>query len=210
MPYFVNTFRIPKPGKFTAVAKGTEGSLKATGKFGFVSIPVAPRMPTAQSLAVIGTVTGFETLDDVDAFVDALVADDYAGFAARDDLSAMCDHFNWSVSRIESPTVETPEGFVAKIISRSSVVSKPGRGPELVDFLLEWREEIDMPIKPIISVSLGGVAGMVRVSALTESLQAVEDFGRQTVASPRYGKLVELTDGSTIRSVARITYINQP
>ena len=81
MPYFINTFRIPKPGKFTAVAKGTEESLKATGKFGFVSIPVAPRMPTAQSLAVVGTVTGFETLDDVDVFVDALVADDLAGFA---------------------------------------------------------------------------------------------------------------------------------
>ncbi len=90
------------------------------------------------------------------------------------------------------------------------MVAKPGRGPALVDFLLEWREELDMPIKPIISVSLGGVAGMVRVAVLTESLQAWEDFGRQVAASPRVAKLVEMTDGSTIRSVARITYINQP
>jgi len=210
MPYFLNTFRIPKAGQFTNVVKGVAESLKATGRGGFVNIPVAPRMPATQSMAVIGTVGGFETLDDVDAFFDGLLADDMAGFAARDELGAMCDQFNLSVSRILSPAWTLPEGFEAKIISRNTIVPKPGKGPELIELVLEWREELDFRGAGILSVSLGGQVGAIRVSHILESLQALEDLNGQIGASPRVQKLVELTSGPVMRGVGRITYINQP
>ena len=158
---------------------------------------------------VIGTVAGFETLDDVDALLDSLLADDMAGLAARDELGAMCDQSNHSVSRIMSPAWTLPEGFVPKIISRTVLVAKPGKGAELVEFLLEWVEEIDFRGAAIVSVPLGGQVGAVRVSQIVESLQALEDLQGQIAASPRAQKLVELSDPPIMRGVERIVYTNQ-
>ena len=210
MPYFINTYRVPKPGQFTAVVKGVEEALKATGQPGFVNIPVSPPMPVARSMGVVGTVGGFETLDDVDALIDSLLGDDMAGLAAREQLAAMCDQVNVSVSRIVSPPWTRPEGFVPKIISRSFVVAKPGKGPELTELLLEWREELDFRGNTIVSVPLGGQAGAVRVSHIVESLQALEDLRGQIAASPRVQKLVELINAPVMRGVGRITYMNRP
>ena len=210
MPYFLNTYRVPKAGQYTAVVKGVEESLKATGRGGFVNVPVSPRMPGAQSMSVIGTVAGFETLDDVDALVDGALADDMAGIAALDKLGAMCDHFNISVSRVLTPPLDLPDDFDAKIISRTQLAAKPGKGAELIEFLLEWIGELDFRGASILSVALGGQVGAVRYSQIVESLQALEDFNAQITASPRVEKLVELTSGGAIRGVGRITYINQP
>ena len=210
MPYFLNTLRIPKPGQYTAVVKGVEESLKALGRGGFVTIPVSPRMPGTQSMSVMATVGGLETLDDVDALFDGLLADDMAGFAARDELGAMCEHFNLMVSRNLSPAWTPPEGFEPKIVARTQVVAKPGKGPELIDFVLEYAEELDFRGRSVVSVALGGQVGAVRYSAIVESLQALEDLNGQIAASPRRQGLVELTTGSAMRSVGRITYLNQP
>ncbi len=210
MPYFINTFRVPKPGHFTAVARGVEQSLGATGWSGSISVPIAPRMPANGSLAIIGTVAGFETADDVDAIVDGLFPDNMAGLAARDPLVSMCDHFNWTTSRIISPAINPVDGFVPKIIGRTTLVAKPGAAAALLDLLLEWREELDMPAKPIVSVPLGGLAGSIRVSTITESLQAYEDFGAQIAADPRSQKLAELVTGPPLRGVGRISFNHQP
>jgi len=210
MQYFINTYRIPKPGQYTAVIKGVKESIKAVGRPGYVTIPVSGPMPWATSAAVGGTVGGFQTLDEVDALMDGLVADDMAGLAARDELSAMCDQVNNSVSRVVSPARTPLEGFVPKIVSRTFLTAKPGKARELTEFLLEWSEEIDIRGNTVVSVSLGGPVGSVRVSQIVESLQAVEDLGEQIATSPRVHQLTELISAPPIRGVVRITYLNQP
>ena len=210
MQYFINTYRIPKPGQSAAVIKGVEETLKAIGRPGYVTIPVSGPMPWATSAAVGGIVAGFQTLDEVDAFMDGLLADDMAGLAARDELSAMCERANLSVSRVLSPPWTPLEGFEAKIISRNILVAKPGKIAELLELLLEWGEELDFRGAGVVSVSLGGQLGAIRVSHIVESLQALEDLHGQIGASPRVQKLVELTNGPPVRSVDRITYITQP
>ena len=206
MPYFINTYRVPKPGQFTAVMKAVAESLKATGQPGLVNIPVSPTMPRNSSMAVIGTVAGFATLDEVDAFFDRLL-DDEGRLAGMDKVAAMCDQVNVSVSRVMSRASTPPEGFVPKIISRSFAVAKPGKGPELVELVLEWGEELG---NTIVSVPLGGQAGAVRVSQFVESLQALEDLQGQIAASPRVKQLVELINAPVTRGVGRITYMKQP
>ena len=210
MPYFISSYRIPKPGQSAAVIKGVEESIKAIGRPGYVTIPVSGPMPWATSAAVGGTVGGFQTLDEVDALMDGLVADDMAGLATWDELSAMCDQVNNSVSRIVSPAWTPLEGFVPKIVSRTFLTAKPGKARELTEFLLEWSEEIDIRGNTVVSVSLGGPVGSVRVSQIVESLQAVEDLGEQIATSPRVHQFTELISAPAIRSVARITYLNQP
>ena len=81
---------------------------------------------------------------------------------------------------------------------------------ELTEFLLERSEEIDIRGNTIVSVSLGGQISAIRVSRLVESLQALEDLNGQIGASPRVQQLTELISAPAIRSVARITYLNQP
>ena len=210
MPYFINTYRIPKPGQSAAVIKGVEESIKAIGRPGYVTIPVSGPMPWATSAAVGGTVAGFQTLDEVDALMDGLLADDMAGLAARDELSAMCDQVNNSVSRVVSPAWTPLEGFVPKIVSRTFLTAKPGKARELTEFLLEWREEINIRGNTVVSVPLGGPVGSVRVSQIVESLQALEDLGEQIAASSRVQQLTELISAPPIRGVVRITYLNQP
>ena len=62
MPYFISSYRIPKPGQSAAVIKGVEETLKAIGRPGYVTIPVSGPMPWATSAAVGGIVAGFQTL----------------------------------------------------------------------------------------------------------------------------------------------------
>ena len=210
MPYIINNYRIPKPGQYTNVVRGVAESLKAIGRAGFVNVPISPPMPNAQGMGVVSTLAGLDTLDDVDALFDSMLADDMAALAARDELSAMCERANLSVSRVLSPPWTPPEGFEAKIISRNIVVAIPGKARELLELLLEWGEELDFRGAGVVSVSLGGQLGAIRVSHIVESLQALEDLNGQIGASPRVQKLVELTNGPAVRAVGRITYINQP
>ena len=93
MPYFVNTYRVPKPGQNLAVADRVGENIKASGKPGFVSISISPPRPTAQGGGVVGTFAGFETLDDVDAFIDGVLARGGSN-AATETLNAMCDQVN--------------------------------------------------------------------------------------------------------------------
>jgi hypothetical protein len=103
-----------------------------------------------------------------------------------------------------------PDDFDGKIISRTQVLAKPGKAPELIELLLEWIEELDFRGASILSVALGGQVGAIRYSQIIESLQTLEDVNAQINASPRVEKLVELTNGAALRGVGRITYINQP
>ena len=130
--------------------------------------------------------------------------------AARDKISAICDQDNVSISRVVSPRWTPPEGFVPKIVQRNNMVAQPGNARELLEFLLEWRDELDFRGNTIVSVPLGGQAGAVRVTQIVESLQALEDLRGQIAASPRFPKLRDLINPSGGRGVGRITYRNQP
>ena len=124
MPYFINNYRIPKPGQYTNVVRGVAESLKAIGRAGFVNVPISPPMPYAQGMGGVSTLSGLDTLDDVDSLFDSMMADDMAALAARDELSAMCERANLSVSRVLSPPWTPLEGFEAKIISRNILSSE--------------------------------------------------------------------------------------
>ena len=68
MTYFINIYRVPKPGLFTDVVNGMAESLKATNRLGYINMHMSPQRPSTASSQSTGTVAGFETLDDVDAF----------------------------------------------------------------------------------------------------------------------------------------------
>ena len=117
--------------------------------------------------------------------------------------------------------VSSPRGSLGQKSGLISFGKSPGYGRfssnhrsiaarELTEFLLEWSEEIDIRGNTVVSVSLGGPVGSVRVSQIVESLQAVEDLGAQIATSPRVHQLTELISAPPIRGVVRITYLNQP
>ncbi len=210
MEYFINTYRVPKPGQFTDVVNGVAESLEATGRRGFVNIPMSPPSPSTQSSQIIGTVAGFETLDEVDAFFDELLADGMAGFSSRDTLSAKCDSFNISVSEILSPVQARSQVFNAKIVERATVSAKPGKEDELIEAMTEWATESVFPAVKAVSVMIGGERGLVRLTHIVESLQALDDLRQELRSSPQAQRMGELIDPPAMREVGRITYMSSP
>ena len=210
MAYFINTYRVPKPGLFTDVVSGMAESLKATNRLGYINMQMSPQRPSTENAQLTGTVAGFETLDDVDAFFDDLLANDMAGLSSRNSLASNCDSFNMSISELMTPMWTPPEGFNAKIVERASVSAKPGKEFELIDALTEWATGSDFPAGKFVSVMIGGERGLVRLTHIVESLQSLHDLRQELRASVAAKGIGELVDPPAMREVGRITFMNMP
>jgi hypothetical protein len=90
MPYFINTWRTPKHGHFKEVEKAAQESLKASGKFGNISVTFSSPRPTDSNLKVIGTIAGFETPSDVENFFNSIWEDENR-FANLEKINTLCD-----------------------------------------------------------------------------------------------------------------------
>ena len=120
MPYFLNTFRTPKLGKESEVVQAVRGSLEAIGGRGLVNVSMSsPNAPTTD-MRVVGTLV----LDDesaVDELLDLLFENDMEAVSSRSNISEMCSHENWSLSKVIASSGQIPEGFAPKYINRHFV-----------------------------------------------------------------------------------------
>ena len=117
MPYFVNTWRSPKPGHFMEVANAAREALQGTGKPGNVSTTISHPRPTERNMGVVGTIAGFPEIADVEEFFDAVLGDE-SRFASVEKANALCDHFNVSVSEVLHGPNTLPDNFNPKFIQR--------------------------------------------------------------------------------------------
>ena len=74
MPYFMNSFRTPKPGKVADVADLVQKSLEDLGVLGIVSVAVSPPTPHLESFKVTAALN-IENSEGVDALIDRIFDD---------------------------------------------------------------------------------------------------------------------------------------
>jgi hypothetical protein len=212
MPYFINTWRTPKAGRYMEVAKAAGEALKATGKPGFVNLTLSPPRPTDTSMRVIGTIGGFDTLTDIENFFDALLEDE-TRFASVEKVNILCNQSNVSVSKILNPSSTWPDGFTPKFVKRDFITPVGGALPELIDLLIDWSQEATSRIHWVISQTVRGLslAETLRVSHFSENLQTLEDFDSNDIMpNHRLKRFGELVASAPVRGTGRITYINRP
>ena len=205
MPYFLNTFRTPKLGKEAEVVRAVRGSLEAIGGRGMVNVSMSsPNAPTTD-MRVVGTLV----LDDesaVDELLDLLFENDMEAVSSRSNISEMCSHENWSLSKVIARSSEIPEGFAPKYINRHFVPLKRGKLSDAWDLLSEWGESIDHRYVYNVSVPLGGPVSMVRVTHILESFASMQELNEKVFSDPRQDKFQEMLSGSVVRSLGRVTY----
>ena len=178
MSYFTNFVRVPSAGKMGVVLEAITASLAATGRPGFITVPVSAAAPNNPRPGIISTLGGTATLDDIDAVQEALLQN--ATIMNRlDAIDAMCDRTHWTVSENLSGPLGTPSGYEPKVVGRTFMVAKPGKKQELVDALLGMRDKISSDVKPMLSTPLSGPVSAVRITYISTSLQDLEDQRRE-------------------------------
>jgi hypothetical protein len=178
MSYFTNFVRVPSAGKMGVVLEAITASLAATGRPGFITVPVSAAAPNNPRPGIISTIGGTATLDDIDAIQEALLQN--ATIMNRlDAIDAMCDRTHWTVSENLSGPLGTPSGYEPKVVGRTFMVAKPGKKQELVDALLGMRDKISSDVKPMLSTPLSGPISAVRITYISTSLQDLEDQRRE-------------------------------
>ena len=126
MSYFTNFVRVPSAGKMGVVLEAITASLAATGRPGFITVPVSAAAPNNPRPGIISTIGGTATLDDIDAIQEALLQN--ATIMNRlDAIDAMCDRTHWTVSENLSGPLGTPSGYEPKVVGRTFMVAKPGK-----------------------------------------------------------------------------------
>ena len=178
MSYFTNFVRVPSAGKRGVVLDAITASLAATGRPGFITVPVSAAAPNNPRPGIISTIGGTATLDDIDALQEALLQN--ATIMNRlDAIDAMCDRTHWTVSENLSGPLGTPSGYEPKVVGRTFMVAKLGKKQELVDALLGMRDKISSDVKPMLSTPLSGPISAVRITYISTSLQDLEDQRRE-------------------------------
>ena len=178
MSYFTNFVRVPSAGKMGVVLDAITASLAATGRPGFITVPVSAAAPNNPRPGIISTIGGTATLDDIDALQEALLQNATA-MNRLDAIDAMCDRTHWTVSENLSGPLGTPSGYEPKVVGRTFMVAKPGKKQELVDALLGMRDKISSDVKPMLSTPLSGPISAVRITYISTSLQDLEDQRRE-------------------------------
>ena len=126
MSYFTNFVRVPSAGKMGVVLDAITASLAATGRPGFITVPVSAAAPNNPRPGIISTIGGTATLDDIDALQEALLQN--ATVINRlDAIDAMCDRTHWTVSENLSGPLGTPSEYEPKVVGRTFVMAKPGK-----------------------------------------------------------------------------------
>ena len=205
MPYFMNTFRTPKPGKVADVADLVQKSLEDLGVPGIVSVAVSPPTPHLESFKVTAALN-IENSEGVDALIDRIFDDALTVMRDRTDISELCTQENLSFSRVMASSANIPDNFTPKFINRQFVPVKLGKLPETVELLSSWNADIDHPFAYNVSVPMGGPVSSVRITYIVESFTSLEALNEKVFSDPRINNLRELISGSAVRSLGRITY----
>ena len=206
MSYFTNFVRVPSAGKMGVVLDAITASLAATGRPGFITVPVSAAAPNNPRPGIISTLGGTATLDDIDAVQEALLQN--ATIMNRlDAIDAMCDRTHWTVSENLSGPLGTPSGYEPKVVGRTFMVAKPGKKQELVDALLGMRDKISSDVKPMLSTPLSGPISAVRITYISTSLQDLEDQRREFLGDrARNAGLPDLVGQVPIFHLGRVVY----
>ena len=205
MPYFMNTFRTPKPGKVADVADLVQKSVEDLGVPGIVSVAVSPPTPHLESFKVTAALN-IENSEGVDALIDRIFDDALTVMRDRTDISELCTHEAISFSRVMASSANIPDNFTPKFINRTFIPVKLGKLPEMLDLQSSWHAEIDHPFAYNISVPIGGPVSSVRVTHIVESFTSLEALNEKIFSDPRMNNLRDMITGSGVRSLGRITY----
>ena len=205
MPYFMNTFRTPKPGKVADVADLVQKSVEDLGVPGIVSVAVSPPTPHLESFKVTAALN-IENSEGVDALIDRIFDDAMTVMRDRTDISELCTQENLSFSRVMANSANIPDNFAPKFINRAFIPVKLGKLPEMLDLQSSWHAEIDHPFAYNISVPIGGPVSSVRVTHIVESFTSLEALNEKIFSDPRMNNLRDMITGSGVRSLGRITY----
>ena len=205
MPYFMNTFRTPKPGKVADVADLVQKSVEDLGVPGIVSVAVSPPTPHLESFKVTAALN-IENSEGVDALIDRIFDDALTVMRDRTDISELCTHEAISFSRVMASSANIPDNFTPKFINRNFLPVKLGKLPEMLDLQSSWHAEIDHPFAYNISVPIGGPVSSVRVTHIVESFTSLEALNEKIFSDPRMNNLRDMITGSGVRSLGRITY----
>jgi len=209
MPYNMNFLRYPKAEHFDDVLNGVKESFDATGKPGNITIPASGVNVTQQGPAIVTLVAGFESLDEIDQLQESVISNPEA-WSRINRIASMCHHANWVVSEILSGAPVIPANYEPKVVSRIFLSAKPGLTQDLINGLMEARENTEADIKPIVSRPITGPMGMLRISQIATGLQELEDLSQATRKAAAQAGVPDLLSQSPIRSVGRIVHSNMP
>ena len=205
MSYFTNFVRVPSAGKMGVVLDAITASLAATGRPGFITVPVSAAAPNNPRPGIISTIGGTATLDDIDAVQEALLQN--ATIMNRlDAIDAMCDRTHWTVSENLSGPLGTPSEYEPKVVGRTFVVAKPGKRQALVDAFLGIRDKVSPDVKPMVSAPMSGPISAVRITTFGTSLQDLDDQIKEFRGQARNAGVPDLLGQVPVHHLGRVVY----
>ena len=205
MSYFTNFVRVPSAGKMGVVLDAITASLAATGRPGFITVPVSAAAPNNPRPGIISTIGGTATLDDIDALQEALLQNATA-MNRLDAIDAMCDRTHWTVSENLSGPLGTPSEYEPKVVGRTFVVAKPGKRQALVDAFLGIRDKVTPDVKPMVSAPMSGPISAVRVTYFGASLQDLDDQIKEFRGQARSSGVPDLFSQVPVFHLGRVVY----
>jgi hypothetical protein len=205
MSYFTNFVRVPSAGKMGVVLDAITASLAATGRPGFITVPVSAAAPNNPRPGIISTIGGTATLDDIDALQEALLQNATA-MNRLDAIDAMCDRTHWTVSENLSGPLGTPSEYEPKVVGRTSVVAKPGKRQALVDAFLGIRDKVTPDVKPMVSAPMSGPISAVRITTFGTSLQDLDDQIKEFRGQARNAGVPDLLGQVPVHHLGRVVY----
>ena len=205
MSYFTNFVRVPSAGKMGVVLEAITASLAATGRPGFITVPVSAAAPNNPRPGIISTIGGTATLDDIDALQEALLQNATA-MNRLDAIDAMCDRTHWTVSENLSGPLGTPSEYEPKVVGRTFVVAKPGKRQALVDAFLGIRDKVTPDVKPMVSAPMSGPISAVRITTFGTSLQDLDDQIKEFRGQARSSGVPDLLSQVPVFHLGRVVY----
>ena len=209
MPYGMNIYRRPKPAHVFdvvgIVSENLDYVTSTNGKRGYVTASVSPSNPLEGSGLITATTAGFATADELDEYTNQ---QDPKATENMQKSAALCETVNISIYRLLNPQTRRIEGFDAKWVVRNRLTAKPGRLPEIIDLLTEWADTgLGIPSRFTLLAPMGTTnLNSLQTTLFAESLSDIEIALSSVREDPRFGKIMELLDGSPTRSLEKIVH----